>query len=299
VTAAEGPCNRSTRARWSPARAVYGLVGASTLLSGCFLWTTRGEGDQMLADGRDHEERLAALEEEGRRDREQLAEQINRAKTKVDELEGVLEKATQVVTRNSADLGVTVEELRQQIWQLEGNLTELRTQIAQQQREIQEERAETSRRLLQISQKIGLDVELDPSEIPQNHDEHYAAAYRAYQTRDFSRARSLFRAFVERYTRDDQADNALYWIGKTYLEQDRPATALGEFRTILSQYADGDAIDETLLDMADAFYRVNACTDARTALETLIRSHATSPLLEQARRKLREVQRAPRGYCRG
>lgn len=288
-----------TRSGARPLRTVCGLVAGSTLLAGCFLWTTRGEGDQLLDENRDHEERITAIEEQGRRDREELAEQVKRAKTKVDELEGVLQKATEVVTRNSADLGVTVEELRQQIWQLEGNVTELRTQIAQQQREIQEERAETSRRLLQISQKIGLDVELDPSEIPQAREEHYAAAYRAYQARDYSRSRSLFRAYVERYTRDDQADNALYWIGKTYLEQDRPATALGEFRTILSQYADGDAIDETLLDMADAFYRVNACTDARTALETLIRSHPTSPLVEQARRKQREIQRAPRGYCRG
>ncbi len=283
--------------RLTPTRVVL-LAAASSTLTGCFLWTTRSEGDQLLEEAMAREERLTALEEGSRRNREELAEQVGRAKAQVAELEIVLKKATQVVTRNSADLGLEVERLRERLDSLNGQIAELRNQLTEQQRQLQEERAETQRRLAQLSQKVGLDVELDPSDIPEDREEHYATAYRAYQAAEHSRARALFRAYVDRYTRDDEKDNALYWIGMTYLQQDRPATALGEFRRVLSDHSTSDAVDETLLAMADAFYRLNACGDSRDALEALIRGQPGSPLVGDARRKLREVQRAPRGYCR-
>ncbi|MCZ7677246.1 MAG: hypothetical protein M5U28_00045 [Sandaracinaceae bacterium] len=66
---------------------------------------------------------------------------------------------------------------------------------------------------------------------------------------------------------------------------------------MIAEHPQGDAADDALLAMADAFYRLHACTDARTALEALIRAHPRSPLLAQARQKLRDIQRAPRGYC--
>ncbi|MEM9192779.1 MAG: tetratricopeptide repeat protein [Myxococcota bacterium] len=280
-------------------RRACALALASTALSGCFLWTTRGEGDQILEEGRERDERITALEEGTRREGDELTEQVDRAKRQVAELEQVLQKATKVVTRNSADLGLEVQALREQIGRLEGQIGELRNQIATQQRELQEERGALQAKILQIQQKIGMDVELDPAEIPSGRNEHYGAAYRAYQSREYSRARAMFREYVNRYGEDDQADNAQYWVGKTYLAQERPATALGEFRRVISDYPQGDAVDETLLDMADAFYSLNACSDARNALEALIRAHPRSSLIRQARSKLREVQRAPRGYCRG
>jgi hypothetical protein len=49
--------------------------------------------------------------------------------------------------------------------------------------------------------------------------------------------------------------------------------------------------------MADAFYRLHACDDARTALETIQRSHPRSPQAAEARTRLRDIQRAPAGYC--
>jgi TolA-binding protein len=66
---------------------------------------------------------------------------------------------------------------------------------------------------------------------------------------------------------------------------------------VISDHPNGDAADDALVGMADAFYRLHACTDARTALEAMIRAHPRSPRIQDARRKLREVQRAPRGYC--
>ncbi|HJL23248.1 MAG TPA: hypothetical protein RMH80_13535, partial [Polyangiaceae bacterium LLY-WYZ-15_(1-7)] len=82
-----------------------------------------------------------------------------------------------------------------------------------------------------------------------------------------------------------------------YLEQERPASALSEFRRVITNYRRGDIVPRALFDMADAFYQLHACTDARSSLEALIQSYPRSSLVRQARQKLRQVRRAPRGYC--
>jgi hypothetical protein len=49
--------------------------------------------------------------------------------------------------------------------------------------------------------------------------------------------------------------------------------------------------------MAEAFYRLKACSDARTTLDTLIKTQPRSPLIRKAKQKLRELRSSPRGAC--
>src|SRR5262249_15553125 len=117
------------------------------------------------------------------------------------------------------------------------------------------------------------------------------------QGSDWARARALCREYVTRYAHDDHADDAQLAIGESYLAENRPATALGELRRVVSDYPQGDALDDALFDMGDAFYRLQSCTDARPTLETLTRRSPHSSLVTRARAKLHEVQHSPRGYC--
>jgi TolA-binding protein len=270
------------------------LAVSSSLLGGCFLWTTRGEGDELTERTESQEQRLQTLETGIDAERRELTKSVGQAKARMAELEALIEQATAVVTRNSADIGLEVQQLREQISRLEGQIAELRNEVQQTQRQMEEQRTQYEKVL---KQAVTGEIELDPNDIPSSETDHYATAYRAFQASEWAKARALFRVYVERYAQNDQADNAQYWLGATYLRQSRPANALGAFRKVLSDWPRGDAVDETLLDMADAFYQLQACTDARSALEALIRSHPRSPLISRARAKLREVQNAPRGHC--
>ncbi len=281
-----------------PARTGMLLATLSVAASGCFLFTAKSKGDELEARTNDQERRLAALEEGVRTQQQDLADQVEHAKTKVAELEDLMDRATKAVTRNSADVTLEVERLSEQMGRLEGEIATVRQELEERQREAQEQRHEIDERINAVASKAGLDIEIADSEIPTDRAEHYATAYRAYQNNEMSRARALFRAYITRYPQDDESDNALYWVGKSYLRQERPASALGEFRKVLSDYPRGDALDETLFDMADAFYQLQACGDARSALQALIRSHPHSPLIARARTKLREIEHAPAGYCR-
>lgn len=237
------------------------------------------------------------LEREQSEQRDLVREQVAQSQTKVAELEDVLDRATKVVTRASADTGAQVESLQNQLMALEGQLAELRNEVQRQQAQLSEQQTDMDRQLKKLARHVGVDTTFDESQIPTGADAHWAAAEQAYAQRAWARARALYRAFVERHGRDERVDDALYKSGMTYLEEDRPATALGELRRVISEHPQGDAADDALIAMADAFYRLHACTDARAALEALLRAHPGSALVPEARRKLRDVQRAPRGYC--
>lgn len=275
--------------------AMLALLSAG--LAGCFLWTSAGHGSDLDETTEEHTRRITTLEQGQAATRTQFEAEVARAQTARTELEGVLEQATQVLRRNSADTGAQVQELQTQLAALEGQLAELRNANEQLTRQLTQQRGEMDERITQVARKAGIDMPVAASEIPADPSEHYAAAYRAYQANDYSRARALFREYVTRHGNTDQADNAQYWIGASYLAEGRPATALGELAKVLRDYSSGDAVDETLLDMGEAYWRQHACNDARAALEGLIRTQATSPLVGRARDRLREFQRPPRGYC--
>jgi TolA-binding protein len=262
-------------------------------LSGCFIWTTSGEGDQLRADVDAHTARIREIEKAQNDQLEQLRTAEAKAQKSIDDLEGVIDRATTVVQRNSADVTVQVSELQTKLAVVEGRMAELQFAI--------EELKKTAGSHGGIASAGGTTAggETPPADaqVPADKTEHYAAAYRAYSDRDFAKARNLFRAYIDKYKTDAQADNAQYWIGASYLVENRPATALAELRKVIESFRGGDAVDEALLDMAEAFYRLKACSDARTTLDTLIKTQPNSPLTEKAKQKLKDMRRLPKDAC--
>jgi TolA-binding protein len=152
-------------------------------------------------------------------------------------------------------------------------------------------------RMEKLARRAGLDVELEESEIPAGADDNYHAAEVAYEARDFSTARALFRAFITRHGEDTRADDAQYFVGQSYLLEDRPATALGELRRVLTTYEDGDRVASALYAMSEAFWRLHQCDAARDALDTIRTSYGSSAVAGDARSRAREYRSPPRGYC--
>lgn len=264
------------------------LVAASAGLSAC--WTSAADGESLRR-------RVRELEQGQQAQRDDLRAELANAQTKMNDLEVVLQQATKVVTRNSADTGAQVEQLQQQVMALEGQLAELRNAIERRQAQDQERYTALQRQLSKIAGAAGVDVAIDESEIPEGVEPHWAEAERAFTQREFSRARGLYRAFITRHRADARVDDAQYRIGASYLEENRPATALGELQRVIQEHREGDAADDALLGMARAFHALHACTDARTTIQALIRAHPRSPLLDDARALLRQINAAPRGYC--
>jgi TolA-binding protein len=260
------------------------LCGA--LLPGC--WTSAAEGEQLRTAAQARDARLEQLEEQNRTNRQELSE-------KVQELQEVIDKATQLLTRDSADVGVQVEEMRQQLASLEGQMAELKHKTDVLSHEMATQRAETDQKLASL--RSGAGGGLDPSQVPADKDAHYQTAYQAYEQSEHEKARALFREFLTRYPEDSKAGNAQYWIGASYLQQNKPATALGEYRKVISEHGSSTAVNVALYGMADAFYRLHACTDAKSALQALLKRKPSSALKTRSRQLQDRIKNAKKGYC--
>lgn len=262
--------------------------GLATAMSGC--WTSAEAGQRLRDQAVERDRRISSLENEARANRSELS-------AKLAQLEVVLQKATEVLTRSSADRGAQVDQLQERLAALEGQLAELRNSFDRTSQQTSSRTDELAGKIDQMARKVGIDMPLPAAEIPPDKGAHFATALTAYKAGEHSKARALFREYITRYPTDALADDALYWVGTSYLAEGKPATALGEFRKVIAEYSRGDAVDGALLNMAEAFYQLHACTDAKSALEALLRRKVSKDVQRSAKEKLTTIKQAPAKYC--
>jgi TolA-binding protein len=263
------------RVRRSLCAGLVALPLFATSMTGCI--------SQMQADISANQKRLDSLEDD--------------LEVKRKELEEALAEASRVLRRNSADQGLQIEQIRERLAMMEGQIAELRNESSGASQAQAQRSLELQRRLSEVARAAGMDVALDSGEIPEKKNAHWEALSKSYRINKHSYTRALARAYVERYPKDERADNAQYMIGSSYLKQGQAAAALGEFQKVVSTYRKGDAIDETLYDMAQAFLEVRSCNDAGTALKALLKNHKSSPLAPKAKKELRKVRELGPADC--
>ena len=129
---------------------------------------------------------------------QQLRDETDRTKQQREDLEKLLQQATAVVTRNSADLGLEVQRLRDQIQTLEGAIAETRNQSEQTQREFAKLRDEfmATGELPELIQKSGLIKKLENGLAGGNKEINAAAIVKkALGSEDGLTAQSLVEGF--------------------------------------------------------------------------------------------------------
>ncbi len=264
---------------------IVAVALCAMLSTGCF-WTSKSEGDQL-------KKRVSSLESGLLEERKKLADQLVEAQDKINRLEDLLDRATRVLAKNNTDIELRVQQLEEQGDTVRGSLSEMQNTV-----NVLQKSWEDNQKLLNAGgDKSGMEQPLDSAQIPVDKKGHFDAARTAYEAGEYAKARSLDREYIQRYSKDAHADDAQYWIGAGYLQQKKPATALGEFRKVIATYPKSDVLDKTLFDMAEAFWQLQACTDAKSALTALIEGHKKSSLRVAAQQKLKKIKQARRGYC--
>lgn len=220
----------------------------------------------------------------------------NNLEAKLSELAEGLERARALLTRDSADVGAQVQAQQQKMAEIEGKIDEMTHNLTDLIEQTARARAELDDRLGKLG-KPASEATIDPAQIPTDKAAHFSAAYDAYKAGDQDKARALFKEYVTRYASDAKAGDAQYWVGATYLVQNKPATALGEYRKVIALYPKSPAVDTALYGMADAFFRLHACTDAKGALDALSKRKPGKALEDRVKQLNKAIKEAPKGYC--
>ena len=276
------------------ASAAVGLLCIATLLSGCFWFTSRRRGDELEARNTELTKRIETLEKQLETDRAEYTKLIQKAQNNVTELEEVLARAT----RAAADYAAETDSFQEHLAKLEGSIAELRVSLRKADGRAANRENDIRDRMELIAAKVGLDPPLDPADIPQDRQKHLDVAHQARDKGDFGKARSFYRAFIERYPTDESLDDVQLAIGRTYQKQARWAQALTALNVIVERYPESDLMGETLYTMAESLYNMRSCNDAITLLQAVLQRYRDEALVSRARSKLRQVQRAKRRGCR-
>lgn len=250
------------------------IAAALALAPGCFWVTTKHEGERLRSDV-DHLE-------------SQVSEQEETLGTRVARLQQVLDEATELLARNSADLGADVTELVEEQARLTGLVMEASREVAEIRNEIRVMRSQQDdlqQRLVLLEQRVAEEEENDPEAL-------FARGREAFSERDYEEANRIFRYLVVKFPDYEKADEAQYRRGEAHFRMENFESALGEFQKVFDRYPDSDIADDALFRAGETAFRLQWCTDARAYFMLLRQRYADSPLAGRAQRMEQQVRQA-------
>ena len=255
------------------------LLAMAASTSGCFAFVTKEEGRELKQQIDDVRTLSAKNELRAAELAKQLDEQLQRLRTVVDE-------ATKVVTRNSADVGLQVQKLQTDLAQLTGRIDDLQHAQDALTKQFQDYRAASDTK---IEQLVNNSTAAKNPPIPETPDALYAEADKRLQAQQWQEARRLFEAFVDRYPTDKRAARAQYNIGEAYNAEKRTANAMSAYTKVYDNFPKSDVVPDAMYKNALGFYSLKYCGDAKLWFQELIKRYPRTTWKKDAQEQLRKL----------
>jgi TolA-binding protein len=259
------------------------LFGWSAAAPAC---VTTSEGEKMQAD---ITALRARLDEIDKRDKE-YKEQVVR-------LRKVLDEATALLTRNSADVGAKAAKAEQDIAALQGRIEELAHGVEQQNRQMADAENRTETRLAALEQTQTKIVDRVAPSLPDDKEQLWTQAGQRLASGQRDDGRRFYRVFIQRFPQDPRAPQAYMAIGMSFVQEGKYPNAAAEFQKVLTVYGNSREVPEAMWQLASAFVQLHFCTDARALLNDLVKRYPKSPRTAEAKGELKSIAKLPKSAC--
>jgi TolA-binding protein len=250
------------------------------VLAGC---VTAGQGARMESDIAQLRQRLDALDV---RDRD-----IN---TKVVELRKVLDEATALLGRNSADLGAKVAKHDEDIAAMTGKVEEAKHLVEELQKQVtlatsKVTNIEQSQQQIASTQQRIVD-RVAPS-IPEDKETLWTESQRRLAEGQREDGRRFLRSFIQRFPSDPRAPQAQLQIGITFVQELKQSNAVAEFSNLIQRFPRSPEVPEAMWQLAESFVVLKFCGDAKAMYQDLARRYPRHPRAKQVRARLRDLRK--------
>lgn len=249
------------------------LVTAAT---GC--WASSSDVDTLRRDVKQLNERVAVKETD-------LTDRIA-------ELKKVMDEATKVLKRNSADLGADVDALRNDIRVSTGLVAAAKNMMDELKVEVDKYRAANDERLTGLEARLavlesggkpaGTATGTNPAVAGLNPDDLWTQGSDAFKAGKWDESRELFKKLAVGFPAHDRADDAQYFRGEAYFQQSDWDSAIREYQKVYDKFATSTLADDGLFRAAEAAAKLKNCAEARAYLGLLKQKYATSNLIKKA-----------------
>ena len=270
---------------------IRSAVGALVLAAfvggmGGVAFMTTGEGEKMRADIASLRTKLDEIE---KRDKE-YKEQVVRLRT-------VLDQATKLLTRNSADVGAKAAKAEQDIAVLQGRIEELTHTIEQNNRQSVDERNRLETRLAALEQTQNKIVDKVAPSMPDDKEQLWQQAAQRLSSGQRDDGRRFYRVFIQRFPADPRSAQAYLAIGMSFVQESKFPNAAAEFQKVLTVYPSAPEVPEAMWQLSLAFVQLHFCTDARALLGDLMKRYPKSPRANDAKTELKTIAKLPKASC--
>lgn len=237
---------------------------------GCFWATTKSEGKALRRDVDSLDSRVAKKEED--------------LDSKINELKRVLDEATKLLKRNSADVGADVEAMQAEQRTLRGLVTAATTAAT----EIKASVDKQTERLTALEARVAA-LETKPA-APANPEELWNQGRAAFEAGRHDEARELFKRLAVSFPTHERADDAQYFRGESYFTQKDFDSSIREYQKVFDKYPDSALADDALFRAGEAAQSLKNCTEARAYFGLLRQKYAKSNLAKKAGDKDKEIK---------
>jgi TolA-binding protein len=241
-------------------------VLACSALGGCFWVTTKSEGEQLRKDLTLVQGRLDAKEKT-------LDDQVA-------QLQKVLDDATKLLKRNSADIGADVESLRTDVRTANGLVTAVNNSITELKQAMETYRKGNDARLDTIEQRV-VQIESGKATASSTPEELWKLGSAAFEAARYNDAIEIFKRLTQTFPTNDRADDAVYFRGQAYTNLKDWDHAIGVYQTLYDKYPESSLADDGLYFAALAAQQLKNCTEARTYLGLIKQKYPKSNVAKQ------------------
>jgi TolA-binding protein len=259
----------------APRNATAGCLLAVVLVSGCLM--TTDQGDKIRDDISRLSKRMEAIEISTN---DQMAR-----------LRKVLDEATGLLERNSADLGTKVARNESDIAALAGKLEEARHILDELQKQLATRLAaleESQQKTSQAQQKI---IERVAPSMPEDKEALWKEAQNRLAGGMREDARRFLRSFIQRFPNDPRAPQAELQVGQSFAQEFKHALAVAEYQAVMSRFGRSPEVPEAMWLLGESYVAMKYCTDAKAIFLDLSKRYPKSPRAPQVKERLRDIQK--------
>ncbi len=254
---------------------LVGILGCS----GCFAFMTKDEGKELSTQI----EQVRTMSTKNEQRAGELALQMDQ---QLKRLKQVVDEATRVVTRNSADVGESVTKLQTDLGQLTGRIDDLQHAQDALIKQFQDYRAASDQKLEQLTNQT---TAAKTPPVPETADGVYAEAERRMQAQQWQDARRLYEAFINRYPTDARAARAQFNIGEAYNGEKRYANAIGAYTKVVDNFPKSDVVPDAMFKNGLAFHALKYCSDAKVYFQELLKRYPKTNWKNEATEELKKL----------
>jgi tol-pal system protein YbgF len=254
------------------------------LATGCFWVTTKSEGKKLRTQIDDVDSRLEKREV-------QYAGKIKK-------LQEVLDEATGLLKRNSADLGADVQGLSDDIRTMQGLITAAKSYTDEVKKEhdalvaqIDNERAVAQKRIVSLEERVAALEEKVSKPVAQSAAELWVQGKALYDGGDYAEAHKAFKRLVIQFPGHDRADDAQYYRGEAYFKTRDYDDAIREYQKVFDKYATSSLADDALYRAGEAALALKRCAEARAYFGVIRQKYPRSSLVNKSKSQDREIKK--------